>query len=290
MRMAAGFSPASSRTASYANRISTAFVRICLDFPSDFPDSPLAPLRNGDGRKETHRGDDQGLSCPRENLAGGVRLQDEARQVDRRQAPDRPFLRPHARRSSRAIPAFMLRATLAGALAHRGRTGRRPQRACQGAGRALDRGAALHEHERRSRARLPCRRPHRGHHHRARAPALAVRHRPQFELHLQGQGCGCARRSRSELGVRYVLEGSVRTAGGRIRVTCAAHRRRDPASTSGPSDTTASCATFSRYRTTSPSASSPRSSRTSTPRKGSAPPPSRPEASTPGASSRAPWA
>ena len=47
---------------------------------------------------------------------------------------------------------------------------------------------------------------------------LALCHRAQFELHLQG-----SRRRREaggrELGVRYVLEGSVRKSGGRVRIT-----------------------------------------------------------------------
>ena len=47
---------------------------------------------------------------------------------------------------------------------------------------------------------------------------LAVRHRPEFELHLQGPAVDVKQVGR-ELGVRYVLEGSVRKAGQRVRIT-----------------------------------------------------------------------
>ena len=51
----------------------------------------------------------------------------------------------------------------------------------------------------------------------ARLP-LALRDRAQFELHLQGQAVDVKQVAR-ELGVRYVLEGSVRKAGNRVRIT-----------------------------------------------------------------------
>lgn len=59
---------------------------------------------------------------------------------------------------------------------------------------------------------------HRRHHHGAVAVSVAVHHRPQHDLHLQGVECRSAPR-RGRLGVRFVLEGSVRRAGDRVRVT-----------------------------------------------------------------------
>ena len=53
---------------------------------------------------------------------------------------------------------------------------------------ALDRGAAVSEHERRPGAGLFRRRDGRGHRHRTVADQVAVRDRAQFELRLQGQG------------------------------------------------------------------------------------------------------
>ena len=67
--------------------------------------------------------------------------------------------------------------------------------------------------------------------------ALAVRHRPQFELHLQGQAVDVKQVGR-ELGVRYVLEGSVRKAGNRVRITGQLIEAAD-GRISGPSATTA---------------------------------------------------
>ena len=63
-----------------------------------------------------------------------------------------------------------------------------------------------------------------------------------------------------ELGVRYVLEGSVRRASGRVRITGNWSRRR-PAGISGPNATTARSTMFLRCRTRSQRASSAPSSR-----------------------------
>ena len=65
----------------------------------------------------------------------------------------------------------------------------------------------------------------------------------------KGQAVDTVRVGR-ELGVRYVLEGSVRKAGNRVRVTGQLIERR-PAGTSGPSATTATSPTSSPCRTRS---------------------------------------
>ena len=62
---------------------------------------------------------------------------------------------------------------------------RRRHRSLRAARQAVDRGAAVPEHERRPGAGIFRRRHGRGDHHRALPHPLAVRHRPQFELHLQ---------------------------------------------------------------------------------------------------------
>ena len=77
---------------------------------------------------------------------------------------------------------------------------------------ALDRGAAVPEHERRSGAGIFRRRDGRGHHHRPVAHQMAIRDRAQFELHLQGQaGRHKAGGPRTRRALR--LEGGVRKAG-----------------------------------------------------------------------------
>jgi hypothetical protein len=48
---------------------------------------------------------------------------------------------------------------------------------------------------------------------------LVVCHRPQFEFTYKGQSVDVKQIGR-ELGVRYVLEGSVRKAGNRVRIAC----------------------------------------------------------------------
>ena len=47
---------------------------------------------------------------------------------------------------------------------------------------------------------------------------MVLRCRAQFQLHLQGKAVDIKQVGR-ELGVRYVLEGSVRKAGNRVRIT-----------------------------------------------------------------------
>ena len=96
--------------------------------------------------------------------------------------------------------------------------GPQPSARTAAARQALDRRAAVPEHERGSGAGVFCGRHGGGHHHSAVAIQVAVRDRPQFELHLQGNAVDVRQVGR-ELGVRYVLEGSVRKAGNRVRIT-----------------------------------------------------------------------
>ena len=46
--------------------------------------------------------------------------------------------------------------------------------------------------------------------------AVAIRDRPQLQLHLQGSCAVDVKQVARELGVRYVVEGSVRRAGDRF--------------------------------------------------------------------------
>ena len=62
------------------------------------------------------------------------------------------------------------------------------------------------------------RRHFRGHHHRSVEAALVLRHRAQFIFAYKGKAVDMKRVAR-ELGVRYVLEGSVRKGGNRVRIT-----------------------------------------------------------------------
>ena len=84
---------------------------------------------------------------------------------------------------------------------------------------ALARRAAVPQSQRRHRAGLFRRRHCRGHHHRAQPVQELCRHRPQFDLSsTRAAPSMCGRWPRS-LASRYVLEGSVRRAGDRLRIS-----------------------------------------------------------------------
>ena len=87
------------------------------------------------------------------------------------------------------------------------------------AARRVDLRASVRQHERRPGAGIFQRRDHRGHHHRPVEGFGTVRGRAQHRLHVQGQGRWTSRKSRSALDVTHVLEGSVRKAGDRVRIT-----------------------------------------------------------------------
>ena len=125
------------------------------------------------------------------------------------------------RRPSRTLPSQCERggfSLLAKALRKRNGFARRPSSAARAARQALHRCAAFPEHERRSRAGIFRRRDGGGHHHGAVSFQGAVRHRPQFSFTYKGRAVDVKQVGR-ELGVRYVLEGSVRKAANRVRIT-----------------------------------------------------------------------
>ena len=92
-----------------------------------------------------------------------------------------------------------------------------------------------------------------------------------------------------ELGVRYVLEGSVRKAANRVRITGQLDRCDDRRRISGPSASKARSTTSSSCRTRSRRASSARSRRSSSAPRSSAPSASRPKASMPTTITCAAW-
>ena len=159
-------------------------------------------------------GDGVNIAARLEGIAepGAICLSEDAyRQVKRGSISRSPISASQAQEHRRADPRLS-----------RGRAGARPNpsrgapsrgRRSSGAARqAVDRGAAVPEHERRPGAGIFRRRHGRGHHHRPVAHQMAVRDRAQFELHLQGQGgrhqagrartrrALCARRRRAQGG------------------------------------------------------------------------------------------
>ena len=83
----------------------------------------------------------------------------------------------------------------------------------------VDRRAAVCQHERRSEPGLFRRRRRRGNHHGAQPHPLVVRHRPHLQLQLQGQGSTGFKQIARELGVRYIVEGSIRRSADQLRIT-----------------------------------------------------------------------
>ena len=88
----------------------------------------------------------------------------------------------------------------------------RPNRVC-------DCRAAVREHERRPRAGVLLRRHQRRHHHRLEQGLWAVGDRRATRLSRSRASMSTCRRSRGKLDVTHVLEGSVRKAGNRVRIT-----------------------------------------------------------------------
>ena len=80
-----------------------------------------------------------------------------------------------------------------------------------------DRCSAIHQHERRSGAGVFRRRPDRRPDYRSVARCRALRHLAALRLRLQGKAID-VRPVANDLGVRYVVEGSVRRAATRVRI------------------------------------------------------------------------
>ena len=101
------------------------------------------------------------------------------------------------------------------------------------AGQAVRRRASISEYERRSRAGIFRGWRRRRDHHCGVAFQELIRDRAKFDVPLQGSGSGTVKQNGRELGVRYVLEGSVRSRG----TACASRgslSMRQPAPISGP--------------------------------------------------------
>ena len=126
--------------------------------------------------------------------------------------------------------------------------------AARAAGQALHCGARVSEHERRPGAGVFRRRHRRGHHHRSLQDRRALVIARNSSFSYKGKSFDIRTVAR-ELGVREVLEGSVRSAGGRLRIN-AQLIDAGTAGTSGPSASTAKSPTFSPSRTKSPKRSS----------------------------------
>ena len=85
--------------------------------------------------------------------------------------------------------------------------------------RGLHRGSSLPQHERRRGGRVLLRRNHGGDHQRAHGHRPDAGRRAHLLVRLQGQGHGRPRRSAGSSACATVLEGSVRKAGRRLRIT-----------------------------------------------------------------------
>ena len=115
----------------------------------------------------------------------------------------------------------------------------RPSANADGERKAVDRGPAVQQHERRPGAGIFLRRHRRGHHHRPEQDFAACSSSAATPASPTRAGrCSCSR-SRPSSGVKFLLEGSVRKAGNRVRVTGqlidGTHRR----PSCGPTATTA---------------------------------------------------
>ena len=84
---------------------------------------------------------------------------------------------------------------------------------------AVDRGPAVHQPQRRSDPGVFRRRHGRRHHHRAVAHQMAVRDRPQYDRRPTRPGRPTRKQIGRDLGVRYLLEGSIRACSDRLRIT-----------------------------------------------------------------------